>query len=407
MVSDKGLSFFSYGPYGYYILGLLLFPGLSLAEPANQPCDSLFCYSSQNQNLQFETAMRLQFDRGVFDNDGETDFQNAWNIRRARLSSGAQIGQYLSIDFTYDFARDDRSAIRNAFVRYTGSNNSRFTVGHFKEPFGMERLTSVQDLAFMERSLASQLTPPRSFGMEFHKHTSHWTAAAGLFTTGTESSGNDTKFGTSARITFAPKSDAGSILHFGLGIAHRNTDGQQEIRFRQRPETRNTDIRLIDTQTFIADSYTYIGIESAIARGPWALQAEYIYSHIGKARISKIEPGNTIHFSGWHIDLTWIVSGESQPYNHEKGTFGRLRPAHSIQHGGWGAWRLGVRLSDLDLTDHPITGGHQRNFTIGINWLLNQNISISNEYVKVLKVDGGEFANVSPAIFQSRLQIIY
>lgn len=391
----------------YVVLGLLFLPGFSLAEPVKKNCESLFCYSSKDDFFQFNSGTRLQLDRGVFINDSRTDFDNEWNVRRARLSSSAQIGEHLSIDFTYDFARDDRSAIRNAFIRYTSADNTRFTVGHFKEPFGMERLTSVQDLAFLERSLVSLLTPPRSLGVELHKHTHHWTAAAGMFTTGTESSSNDTKFGTSARVTFAPQSGAGRILHFGLGIAHRNTDSQQEVRFRQRPETRNTDIRLIDTRTFIADSYTYLGLESAIARGPWALQAEYIYSHIGKARIDQTDSGENIHFSGWHIDLTWIASGEPQPYNHEKGTFGRLRPAHSVQHGGWGAWRLGMRLSELDLTDHPIVGGRQQNLTTGITWILNRNISLSSEYVKVLKVDGGESNNTSPAIFQSRLQIIY
>lgn len=407
MVSDKGLSLLSYLRHINYLVGLLLLPGLSLAEPDTASCESLFCYSSKNDFFQFKSTSRLQLDRGVFDNDSRTDFDNNWNVRRARLSSSAQIGDHLSIDFTYDFSRDDRSAIRNAFIRYTSAEKTRFTIGHFKEPFGMERLTSVQDLAFLERSLVSQLTPPRSLGVELHKHTLHWTAAAGMFTTGIKNDGNDTKFGTSARVTFAPQSKPGKILHFGLGIAHRNTDGQHEVRFRQRPETRNTDIRLIDTQTFLADSYTYLGLESAIARGTWALQAEYIYSHLSKARINETESGENIHFSGWHIDLSWITSGEPQPYNHEKGTFGRLRPAHSVQHGGGGAWRLGVRLSELDLTDQPIIGGRQQNLAAGITWVLNRNISLSNEYVKVLKVDGGEYANASPAIFQSRLQIIY
>lgn len=385
----------------------LLFTGPGLAEPGKSSCESLFCYSSSDDFLQFESGTRLQLDRGMFFNDNRTDFTNKWNVRRARLSSSAQIGEHLSIDFTYDFARDDRSAIRNAFIRYTSAQNNRFTVGHFKEPFGMERLTSVQDLAFLERSLVSELTPSRSFGIEFHKHTLHWTAALGMFTTGTESSSNDTKFGTSARMTFAPQSHAGKILHFGLGVAHRNTDSQQEVRFRQRPETRNTDIRLIDTQTFMADSYTFLGVESAIARGSWALQAEYIFSHIGKARTDQTDTGENIHFSGWHIDLTWIASGEPQPYNHEKGTFGRLRPAYSVQHGGWGAWRLGIRLSQLDLTDAVIIGGRQQNLSAGVTWVLNRNISLSSEYVKVLQLDGGEFDHVTPAIFQSRLQILY
>lgn len=395
----------------FVLIGLLL---ISRAVVAEHPqvhlasnCQSPLCFENQDASFQFKAGVRLQLDRSWFRNDDQTDFNNSWNTRRARLNTVAKFGDNWTADITYDFARDGLDGVRDAYLKYTGFEDIRMRLGHFKEPFGMERLTSVRDLAFMERSLVSLLTPERALGVEFLHHSLHHTAAIGLFKAGINHSSQTTDFGSAARVTFAPKSTAGNILHVGTGIAYRKTDSDNQVRFQQLPETRGDDLRLIDTGRFLADDYIFYGIEAALAKGSVAVQSEYIYVTVHNARLSTKDAGKTTHFKGWHIDLTWILTGEPQPYNHEKGTLGRLKPFHPFHQGGTGAWKVGIRLSELDLNNAFITGGEQRNLTTSLTWLWNEHISFISEYVKVLDINKSEFDGASPSIIQARMQIVY
>lgn len=391
------------------VLLLIAKTGFTQELPAKSTshCQPPLCFENHDTSFQFKIGARLQLDRSWFNNDAQTDFDNAWNVRRARLNTEAKFGDDWTVDITYDFARDGLDGIRDAYVKYTGFENIRLRLGHFKEPFGLERLTSVRDLAFMERSLVSLFTPERALGIELLHHSSHHTASIGIFKAGINHSTQTTRFGSAARVTFAPKSESGNILHIGAGIAYRQTDNQKQVRFQQRPETRSDDLRLIDTGAFLADDYIFYGIEAAIAKGGVAIQSEYIYATVHNARLSTADAGQNTHFKGWHIDLAWILTGEDQPYNHEKGTMGRLKPHRPFHQNGLGAWKVGIRLSELDLNNAFITGGEQRNLTASLTWLWNENISFISEYVKVLNLNKGEFDDASPSIIQARMQIVY
>ncbi|WP_430009476.1 OprO/OprP family phosphate-selective porin [Methylophaga lonarensis] len=392
-----------------FICLLLLSANPLLAEESAKTakCPLPLCYQSADSQFAWQLGTRLQLDAGWFDNDRHSDFSDGTNVRRARLNAKVDFGEYWMMELTYDFARDGRSAIRDAILRYRNDNGYRFTLGHFKEPFGLERLTSVRDLAFMERSLSSLLSPTRAFGVELHHHSRHHTRAVGIFRTGTETGFADSRYGITARATFAPHSDDGDIQHFGLAVAYRNNASSGEMRLRQRPETRISETRLIDTGNFFARDYWLFGLEKAIAIDSLAVQAEVNYLLVPDARLNQQPGKHTLGFYGWHVDLSWILTGEPQPYNHEKGTFGRLKPARNIEHGGPGAFRIGLRLSSLDLSNRHVSGGHQHNATLGLSWILNPNISVLTEYVKVLRVSGNDQRGAEPALVQARLQLVY
>lgn len=356
----------------------------------------------------FRVAGRLQLDRGYFYNDKGTEFDHGDNVRRARLGFRVRYGDHWTFSHTYDFARDGLEGIRDTVLQYRDGQGMRYTIGHFKEPFSMERLTSVRDLTFMERSLASTLAPPRAKGAEVHYHDERGTAAIGVFTGGFEDSTLNTRYGVSARKTFAPRSKDGDILHFGGSVAYRKTDSSDEVRFRQRMETRNSDVRLVDTGSFLAGNFTYFGAEAAYARGPFAVQSEYIHAMVRNARASRADSGESVNFNGWHIDLSWILTGEDQPYHLEKGTFGRINPRNGVANGqgGFGAVRAAVRWSSLNLNDEFVRGGSQQNLGASVTWYVNDHITLLGEYVRVIKLTGTH-KNASPYVYQARLQLSF
>lgn len=371
-------------------------------QPAAIPgCEPPFCYVSPDEWFAWNIAARLQVDLSGYRNAQSTSLGSGTNLRRARINPSARFGDLL-FDFTYDFARDGIQGIRDAIVQYTGFGILRLQAGHFKEPFSMERLTSVRDLAFMERSLATGLAPDRNTGFEVHAHTRHWTAAVGYFLPGTADNTTDMRDAVSARATYAPRSEDGDILHIGASFSHRMMGASNVVEFRQRPESNTTDVRLVNTGTFLASDYTLFGTEAALARGSWAIQGEFTYAHINRTG-----GGPNLGFYGWHIDANWYLTGEGQPYNHEKGTFGRMRTANPVFHGGRGTWKLGLRLSGLNLNDRDIEGGRQHNLTAGATWFLNQYVTIIGEAIQVLDIKGGAFDGTRPTVLQTRVQIVY
>ena len=61
-------------------------------------------------------------------------------------------------------------------------------------------------------------------------------------------------------------------------------------------------------------------------------------------------------------------------------------------------------MSELDLTDGDITGGRERDATVGVNWYMNRYLKVMGNVVKVLEVDG-PLDGVEPLIYQMRFQV--
>lgn len=373
---------------------LTILPTTVFPQPASDP-------------LEWSFGTRLQLDRTQFNNEQNTGFDNQWNTRRARLSGEMRLQENWLIDLTYDFARDGLGGVRDAYVEYRGFHAFHLRAGHFKEPFSGERITSTRDLAMMERSLPTALAPRRSMGLAMQRSRADYTLAWGLFSGRLEQSNDITRYSVSGRATIAPRHNDGDILHAGFSLSYRHLEDGRLLSFDERLETRSSDIVLVDTGNFLARDYWLYSAELAYARNNLSLQAEIIQSLIPVARRSQNARGQRLQFRGWHIAASWILTGESQPYNQEKGTLGRIKTNSPVQSGGIGTWKAGLRLSALDLNDGFIRGGHQQNLTVSLTWLLNQHFSFIFEHVKVLDLDRGEFDGATPSLTQGRLQIVY
>jgi phosphate-selective porin OprO/OprP len=60
---------------------------------------------------------------------------------------------------------------------------------------------------------------------------------------------------------------------------------------------------------------------------------------------------------------SWVVTGESRPYDRSRGTVKRIIPD-----GRWGALELVARYAVVDLDDGIIEGGRFDRIEGGINW---------------------------------------
>lgn len=346
---------------------------------------------------------RIQIDAATYNGDiaGHSD---GTEIRRARLFAQGNLGKAWGYKLQYDFADDIViDGLRDAYLDFKGFESFKIRVGHTKESFSLQNMTSSKYVLFTERALPIVFTRGRNLGLELSHNDNNWSAALGLFGRGVNGAelDNDEGFGVSSRATYAPINEGNRVLHLGVTAAYRSTGSIDALRFRVRPESHLTNTRLVDTGLFDADSYNRFVGEAAFISGPFHVQGEYYYTSVDR----DISTNADLDFSGFYVEGGWFLTGESMNYKPSKGIYSRVTPKGIVGKGGIGAWQVALRFSSLDLTDKDVIGGEEDNFTLGLNWYATPNIRFAANYVNVLDVDGGSNDGDEPESFQIRSQV--
>jgi phosphate-selective porin OprO/OprP len=334
--------------------------------------------SSGDGEFKFQVGGRLMVDAAYYDKD-KTQLGNGAELRRARLFAAGTVYKDWFYKAQLDFAGNSTS-VKDMYLGYQGFKPVKIKIGNHKEPFSLEELTSSKYITFMERALPNAFAPGRNTGVSVSSHGEKWGARAGYFFDGVNngSSPKSQGWGLGGRVHFAPIAEKERVVHLGAAASYRGSDGDNEIRFRERPESHVTSVRLVDTSTISSyDNQTLYGAEGAVVFGPVSFQGEYIQSSVDVSG-GAADPD----FSGWYVFGSYFLTGEHRPYKASSGTFGRVKPKSIVGQGGRGAWELAARYSSLDLADSGIDGGEEDNITVGVNWYATPNIRFMANYVR-------------------------
>ena len=188
-----------------------------------------------------------------------------------------------------------------------------------KEPFSLELLTSGNYVTFMERSLPTgAFAPGRNTGIRASNAIldKRMTWAIGAFYGDTDDDGDSnfddvTNADLTMRLTGLPlhADEDKRLLHLGLSYSHQFRDeGQTTARYRNRPESNLTDVRLVDTGNIDLDSANLVNPEIAFVWGPFSLQGEYYWT-----KLDAKEAGDPT-FQGAYLFGSWFITGEHRPY---------------------------------------------------------------------------------------------
>lgn len=365
---------------------------------------------SPSGDFSFQMGGRIEADFAHYDQDRQK-LGDGTDMRRARLYAQGTLYRDWDWKFEYEFADNSTSStnskgITDAYLRYKGFAPLLITAGNFKQPFGLEQMMSAHNLTFTERALSQTFVPGRGIGIGVQGSGAHWSlagAAAGERPEGDVAAEGDEGWNLSARGTFAPFVDPGRVLHFGASAwRHEPQDSGNALRWRSKPESNVTGVFLVDTgQLTGVDDFLASAAEAAGVWGPLSLQAEYMRADLTRAK------ARDASFDGWYAQASWFLTGESRPYKVADGIFDRVTPKSSVGLGGWGAWEVAARLSDIDLTDAGIVGGQQRDLTLALNWYLAPNLRLMLDYVRVLELDrpGNPADNDEPSSLTGRLHV--
>jgi phosphate-selective porin OprO/OprP len=352
---------------------------------------------------------------------GLDDIETGTEFRRARLEMSGTIYQSVEFKSQFDFAGAE-VAFKDV---YLGLLNlpvlQHVRVGHFKEPFSLEELTSSKYITFMERGLPNVFAPSRNTGLgvlqNYAEDRVWW--GLGAFREADDSGdgfGGDSLYNVTTRLTGLPwyEADDGNLLHVGLSYSHqfRNDDS---LRYRQRPEAHLSPVRFNDTSltrlVFDADGNSMVQVsdidtdgvdllnpEVALVFGPFSIQAEYMHSFVNASS------GSNPDFYGVYAFASYFITGEHRSYKVQEAAFDRIKPKQNFfdGEGGAGAWEVALRYSRLDLEDAGVRGGKSDDITLGVNWYLNPNVRVMFNYVWADLENHGD-ANIVQCRFQIEL----
>lgn len=356
---------------------------------------------------------RIQMDVANFTQNTESiegigPATNSVGFRRARL---ALLGGYETVDYIIemDFANRGEDSLVNTKDQSTGFKDvfiqmrdlpvlGNVRVGHFKECFGLEDLTSDNYTTFMERSLDDEGTfcPGRNNGIMAYNWTENQRAtwAIGTFTNHT---GYDQPplfvfdqwgLDLAMRGTFLPWYDEASggrgYLHTGVGYVYRSAPNHT-MKLATRPESAFAPAVVNMKFTDLIDM-NVVGTEAALVYGPFSIQSEFFASHLDR------EAGVQNNFYGTYVYVSYFLTGENRPYNRKLGVFDRVRPYENFFRvrttdgdvsTGRGAWEVAYRFSYIDMLDGLTMkgAGLATDHTVGLNWYLNPYTKLMFNYV--------------------------
>lgn len=380
--------------------------GLTISHPPDCVCEN--CPSVDARFPTVEVGGFFQADWAWFHQDANNlatvgDVQDGADFRRARLNAHGDVWENVGYMIEFDFAFPGRPSFMDVYfdIRETPVGKVRF--GQWRHPIGMDGLTSVKELTFLERALPFAFLPFRQIGLGMFQHSADesMTYAISMFRFPTDAFGgnvgDDGGYGLATRVTFAPwiSDDGTRLLHLGSAYSFGDP-ANNRVRYRNQPEifiseTGGADLvpagvptnvpPFVDTGPINAHNFNLFTAEAGLVIGSFYMQSEAIYAVVNQIG----QP--TASFAGAYAYAGYFLTGEVRPYNREGGVFGRVRPLRNFANCAGGAWEVAARWSYLDLNDRNIAGGRLNDVTCGLNWYLNPRTKFQFNYIHAYLAD--------------------
>ncbi|MDP2561310.1 OprO/OprP family phosphate-selective porin [Psychrobium sp. 1_MG-2023] len=349
---------------------------------------------SDDGKYSFKFNGRIQADAVVFNSD-DIDLHNGTEIRRARFAAKGNIEEW-GYKLQYDFMSSE--SVKDAHITYNGFDNTQIIIGSQIEAFAMEPQTSSNDVTFIERSsIIEAFGLNRAMGVGVRQWSDNWSLNYGIYGADVNSkhdNKDDEEFGFNGRFNYAPVISKDELVSFGLSFSSKQLEDGASVKFRTRPESHQANERIVDTGSIAADSYTMVGLETAMKFGPVTILGEYIQADVDSVDMKDSS------FDGYYVSASYLFDDMSRPYKTKQGKFKRVKPSKA------GLWEVAARLSSLDLNDKAagVMGGQVDSLTLGANYYINDNM---RAMVNVVSSDGDEYAEYDATSLGARIQVTW
>ena len=370
--------------------------------------------SDNGNSFQFGGRLMLDYDSYDFDNNKEPaeakDASEAeW--RRTRITAKGTVKKDWDYGLTVNIDDGDSSAdINTAYIKYSGFKPISLTVGKFKEPFGLERLTSSKWISTIERGMMYEILESSCTSADYkekclasgqpdlggvmvsgvHPEMGNLNWALGVFDDGVREKDGDDNYGFTGRIAVAPRLSDDSFMHLGLAFSEREIeDGESAAGY--KAQTR-LGVHTADKYTLgeikAMDDASQWGLEAAFVTGPFSLQIEYMDLDIDGGNYTEnnmTKKSDDLESESYYIQGTWTLTGEHRSYKTKGAYFDKIEPKAAM-----GAWELVARYEEADAEVAGIENEAEK-LVLGVNWYANSNVKFMLNYIDA-EVDYGDAA---------------
>jgi phosphate-selective porin OprO/OprP len=419
--------------------------------PVVKEKDGAFTLESANGRNSISLTGRMHLDArwndydevGFVGRDRDTQsLSDQFELRRARLGVKGKFAN----DFKYEIVGNlpGTATIDVAFLDWAKYDAVQLRMGKFKQPFGLEQLTSSNNISLMERSYVDQTVPAKKLGFQvmgspkagltyalstFQHHDTELNIAGGDRASGAargtinfaELMGNKEMImhvglaGLDSTYSVAPSTSSQT----GPNDSAASTDTRATIQaFRTSGRGLNNVFRgqvygeNCRTATYACTSEfsaqvknRAYGLEGIFASGPFKLVGEY-----SAGDYKGTSAANTVSFDTktYYIEAGWFITGEKYASSYKNGVFSSFKPMNEfdLDKGQWGAVEALFRFEGYEVDNASVSGGGRfqgnldnysgkanemttnggsvnsgaKTYTTGIRWILNPNLVIKGNY---------------------------
>jgi len=163
-----------------------------------------------------------------------------------------------------------------------------------------------------------------------------------------------------SRATYLPyiSDDDAQYVHLGVDYRYLGAENH-ELQFQGKPESNVAD-NYVNTGMFLANYANELDYEFVATVKSCSLYSEYVRAWVNAP--ASLNP----EFFGYYILGSWVITGESRPYDRAVGYGKRIIPTRPS-----GAWELVARFSRNDLNSGLVNGGAMGLGYAGVNWWRN------------------------------------
>jgi phosphate-selective porin OprO/OprP len=358
------------------------------AEPLVGYKDGFFIKSDDgNMELKLNGWLRTQYRSW---SAGQTRRDDTFAVTQGWTTLTANLYKKHTALLNYDAAT---SRLIDAWYNLNLSPAFQVRMGRFKEPIGLENMTSTSALECLSSSLLSNLVPDRDMGLMLHGKFFDGdilSYQAGIFNGDPITRKNDSNSDkdVAARVVLRPfgASEDTSFKNMQFGVSFTEGNQDQAIAGNTFADESSAPFFTWGTGVRAYGDRSRLGFEFGWPIGPCLFKSEWISTDWDLRRsLGPTWLDEDVKMDAWSVQGSWIVTGEQKLMK-------LLEPEKVIDpsEGNWGCLELVARYSELDLDNDIFTGGYAaagmwpgdtKCMTIGLNWGLAKQIKLSLNYV--------------------------